>query len=220
MTHEGRKLIAHELTHVVQQAGLSPNSQPKLGAIQDTFEREADRISNDIDQNAVYPSENARKTVAFIQRMEDTDIMGDFERSDDEVLDGDSLSGALFDVDMETEESNLDFEESSSHLKSIQFKKRKDTPNKSKAQTTPRTITQINVDLSSQTLSITWNAGTPSKPIKISSGKGLPDTKDDPCKNPNVDGSNCTPTGEFLVGKKGGVTTKIKKGSNVMVCRI
>jgi lipoprotein-anchoring transpeptidase ErfK/SrfK len=65
-------------------------------------------------------------------------------------------------------------------------------------------IKSIEVDLSKQRLTISWSDGKTSKPIVISSGKGLPDTKDDPCKNPHVNGSLCTPTGTFAVGKKGG----------------
>jgi hypothetical protein len=45
-TPEGRRLLAHELTHVVQQSTFGqPNS---MGAIADAFEREAEEVSNTI----------------------------------------------------------------------------------------------------------------------------------------------------------------------------
>jgi hypothetical protein len=45
---EGRRLIAHELAHVVQQRGASPSLQPRLeiGGVDDAAEREADAAAD------------------------------------------------------------------------------------------------------------------------------------------------------------------------------
>ncbi len=49
-TYEGRRLIAHELTHVVQQrsAGNALQSKLKVGPVGDVYEREADRIADNL----------------------------------------------------------------------------------------------------------------------------------------------------------------------------
>jgi hypothetical protein len=44
-TGEGKRLLAHELTHVVQQQGLSSTGELSLGAPDSTAEREADEVS-------------------------------------------------------------------------------------------------------------------------------------------------------------------------------
>ncbi len=46
-TSEGKRLLAHELTHVVQQRGQPSSTQPKLllNELGDTFEKEADHVS-------------------------------------------------------------------------------------------------------------------------------------------------------------------------------
>src|SRR5579885_3225071 len=49
-TTEGRKLLAHELTHVVQQAGTAsaPGPDLKIGSENDASEREADKTAEQI----------------------------------------------------------------------------------------------------------------------------------------------------------------------------
>ncbi len=42
---EGQQLLAHELTHVVQQSGSSPSSSLTLGAAGDSYEQEADSVA-------------------------------------------------------------------------------------------------------------------------------------------------------------------------------
>ena len=89
------------------------------------------------------------------------------------------------------------------------------TPAQDKTKAKPKTppkIVQINVDLSSQTMSLVYEDGTSKGGIVVSSGKGLPNTKGDPCKDPNVPDSNCTPTDTFTVGKRGDVSYKNSKG--------
>ncbi|GAA4697083.1 eCIS core domain-containing protein [Phytohabitans rumicis] len=49
-TSDGRKLIAHELTHVVQQSGTAaaPAASLEVGAVDDPAEQEADRIAEEV----------------------------------------------------------------------------------------------------------------------------------------------------------------------------
>jgi hypothetical protein len=44
-TAEGRRILAHELTHVLQQAEKTPYGEFRVGPIEDASEREADRIA-------------------------------------------------------------------------------------------------------------------------------------------------------------------------------
>jgi len=55
---EGRRLIAHELAHVVQQRGAAASLQPKLelGAEDDAAEREADRAAEAAARGAALPA--------------------------------------------------------------------------------------------------------------------------------------------------------------------
>ena len=48
-THEGRRLVAHELTHVTQQRGLDNKlSKLSVGAAHDQYEQEADRVTEQV----------------------------------------------------------------------------------------------------------------------------------------------------------------------------
>jgi len=53
---EGRRLMAHELTHVVQQqsSGTSPNANLRVNEAHDVFEKEADVVTNHISANGLY----------------------------------------------------------------------------------------------------------------------------------------------------------------------
>lgn len=51
-TQEGRGLLAHELTHVVQQRGTTDESSLAVGPVNDSAEQEADKISSSITANA------------------------------------------------------------------------------------------------------------------------------------------------------------------------
>lgn len=49
-TADGRRLLAHELTHVVQQAGtpVAPATALEVGDVDDPTEREADRVAEEV----------------------------------------------------------------------------------------------------------------------------------------------------------------------------
>ncbi|HMO39599.1 MAG TPA: L,D-transpeptidase family protein [Saprospiraceae bacterium] len=70
-----------------------------------------------------------------------------------------------------------------------------------------RFIKTITIDLSNQKLKWVWNDSEESPQFIIDSGKGCPNTQENPCENPNKNNSYCTPTGSFKptglgVGKK------------------
>jgi hypothetical protein len=47
-SREGRELLAHELTHVVQQGGVAVQGKLTLGAADDPYEREADFVAREV----------------------------------------------------------------------------------------------------------------------------------------------------------------------------
>jgi hypothetical protein len=47
-TQSGRALLAHELTHVVQQSGAAPSSGLVLGPANDAYEQEADSVASSV----------------------------------------------------------------------------------------------------------------------------------------------------------------------------
>ncbi|HEY7544944.1 MAG TPA: DUF4157 domain-containing protein, partial [Blastocatellia bacterium] len=49
-THEGRRLLAHELTHTIQQGGASVQNATGVSQPGDAFEREADEVSQTVMQ--------------------------------------------------------------------------------------------------------------------------------------------------------------------------
>src|SRR5207244_992732 len=48
----GRRLLAHELTHVVQQSGAAPQGDLVVGAPDDVYEQEAERAADAVVQSA------------------------------------------------------------------------------------------------------------------------------------------------------------------------
>jgi lipoprotein-anchoring transpeptidase ErfK/SrfK len=76
---------------------------------------------------------------------------------------------------------------------------------KPKAKPKPPWIPSIHVDLASQTMTLTWSDGRTADKATVSTGKGCPNTADDPC--PTGGERYCTPTGDFNVGFKGDADT-------------
>jgi hypothetical protein len=66
-TGEGRRLLAHELTHVVQQGASAPTSAAlRIGPADDPFEREADRTASAIEAPA--PAASTGRAEPTVQR--------------------------------------------------------------------------------------------------------------------------------------------------------
>jgi hypothetical protein len=57
----GRRLLAHELTHVVQQSGSVPDGGLVIGPPDDVFEQEAERVADSVTR-AVEPGRSAAET--------------------------------------------------------------------------------------------------------------------------------------------------------------
>src|SRR5262249_45152258 len=64
-----------------------------------------------------------------------------------------------------------------------------------------------------QTLTLNWSDGTTTGPHNISSGRGLPNTKDDPCKTQTE--KNCTPVGDFTITSRGDGDTTNSEGDKM-----
>ena len=68
----------------------------------------------------------------------------------------------------------------------------------------PWWITRIDIDLATQTLTLERSDDVEFRPVRISSGKGQPNTTGDPCVRPEIDGSLCTPPGTYTPDARGG----------------
>lgn len=68
----GRELLAHELTHVVQQTGHDLHPKLVVGAAADEYEQEADRVATAlVDRSATTREAAAQKGVPGVQRAEE-----------------------------------------------------------------------------------------------------------------------------------------------------
>jgi hypothetical protein len=63
-TERGRELLAHELTHVVQQHASGPASDLKVGGVNDPAEREADRLAEAVIRRDPRPVSGRDSTAA------------------------------------------------------------------------------------------------------------------------------------------------------------
>jgi hypothetical protein len=231
-TDDGKKLLAHELTHVVQQQGKTLQAKLILGSPSSLQEREADDVARKV------MSESTEQTLllqtpstSVLQRQMDFDeeteeeIVASVDENDLDVQDGDFPSGSTVaigeqsDVQLESDLFGMAIEESEAEeenetiLLAAADKKAKKPPakgdGKKEKKETPW-ITKIEIDLTSQRMKLIWSGDRKPETVIISSGKGCPNTKENPCKS--GDNLYCTPTGEFSVGKKGDGDYKNSKG--------
>jgi lipoprotein-anchoring transpeptidase ErfK/SrfK len=202
---EGRRLLAHELAHVVQQRAAAGAAPTEVGRANDPAERDARAAASSV-VDAARPAPNpvplAAAPAARLARQdeEETGAVAADEPDPGEVRDGDvpvvgASSGA-------GEEPVLVAGPDVPSAKPTQAGGKtggaKQPPEK-------RWITKIDVDLSAQELTVTWSDGTTDDPHPISSGRGRPNTKEDPCKTQQE--KNCTPVGTFTAGRKGSADT-------------
>jgi len=74
-TSEGRRLVAHELTHVAQQAQSTAGSSIKVGPPGDSYEREAERVALAVESEhpylykAILPAESTQMSTTRLQRL-------------------------------------------------------------------------------------------------------------------------------------------------------
>ncbi|GGO94435.1 eCIS core domain-containing protein [Wenjunlia tyrosinilytica] len=214
---DGRRLLAHELAHVVQQRGAASTSPTEVGKADDRAERSADEAARSVldtggppDAGAVAPS--AAPGSRVLRREEETEHGAEVMAADldpSEVHDGDMpTSGPPAPELGETAllEPELRLETAPGEPPQSPPARKAPAPPPASA----RWITKIDIDLTSQEMTLTWSDGAAEGPRAISSGKGLPNTTEDPCKTQKE--QNCTPTGSFVVGSKGGEGHKNQKG--------
>jgi lipoprotein-anchoring transpeptidase ErfK/SrfK len=231
-TDSGRQLLAHELTHVVQQNGESARGELRLAAKHDSYEREADRVAPLIISEPVEHRSRLETGTSFsqIQRQpafNDANALTEEEESqgkanEDDVHDGDSpvnatpdMTGSLDDELSEAEDLSADAVAGPVELQQDPTPAKgggqKSKP-KPKPKAPPKKITSIDVDLAAQSLTLTWSDGT-TEDHKITSGRGNPNTRDDPCKTQNEE--HCTPAGDFTVGALGDANTANRGGDKM-----
>jgi len=207
---EGRRLLAHELAHVVQQRGSQHASPPRrLSSPGDAAEREADAAADSVSSGS--GSADARVGAfhaAPVARAEAEDEADDTpdgspgESVDDSAHDGDAPPGGpILSVatspDQLLEPSARAADESDVGDAVVMRAPKKDNRTHHDVPATARRwITRIDISLSTpQTITVHWSDTTPDQSSPASSGRGRACTADNPC--PGNAGENCTPTGTF-----------------------
>ncbi|GAB4107755.1 hypothetical protein GCM10028791_02020 [Echinicola sediminis] len=265
---KGRHLLAHELTHTIQQKGaVQKKLQKKIG---DGHDLKAQRFAGNAKLEAAFDDEQHIRngssgghvkslqlalmdigyelpkfgadgifgsetdsavkefqkefsllvdgivgpetmgTLDNVFSSENTEEIIDFDDdSGADVLDGDSGQGPT----VPTQEKSInqmlagDFDT----VSEIQTAPLENPPEKVK----PPSISKITINLTNQNLKILWSNGKTRGPYDISSGKGCPNTKGDPCIDPKRGDKDtyCTPVGSnFKAEKLGGEDYKSAAG--------
>jgi len=258
-TIQGRKLLAHELTHTTQQQNIGLQPKLEIAVRGSSLEHEADAVSARIEKEKVGFSTQTNKP--WLQRLvaldegedttnnelneeaaEDDNIIEnqlDIETPEDvEVEDGDSprgegieaesnlpdeeilLSESIISSDKSEEATTIGLSEAeemqggvkkpfttkgSGREKKVGDRAKQPSVEKKKETKKIGSIKTININLTKQRINLIWKDGDGKKiDSKISSGKGCPNTKHDPCpKGANKKDDRCTPTGTFPPGLKG-----------------
>jgi hypothetical protein len=214
-TGMGRSLLTHELAHTLQQSKTIPTQRLVVSDPQDRAERVAAATARTIAETGRLQPGDTERVNGSLQRQ-----LGDLEvpvaELEDEAEDGDT------EVIGTTSEDYLDLTEAAESILQSGLSLLSDflapeaeaaeTKGKEPGKREPQKkwIKQIDIDLSSQTLVLNWSDGSKSGAHTISSGKGRPGTKEDPCKDQTEE--NCTPTGSFTVTSRGDANTKNSKG--------
>jgi hypothetical protein len=219
----GRRLLAHEMTHVLQQ-GQEGNRHPRtVGAAHDAFEREADAVAGTLASAslpAAFPTasgvspQNIQREATEEEATED--LVQSAEEGVGEVRDGDAPVNAGGSAGPEVGEEVSSGPATGGVLvadtgptgNAAQAPAQSPSP-KTPSKTAPKKITKIDVDLSAQNLTVNWSDGT-TEDHRIASGRGRPNTKGDPCEKQTE--RNCTPVGDFRVGSLGNANTANSHG--------
>lgn len=234
-TAPGRRLLAHELTHVVQQSGTAPGGKLSIGEADNAHEREAESVSAALTLGEHTHKPARRSASAVLQRQPESEeaVPGlegeeegqEVEEDDTEVHDGDTPVNATPDQSQSEEQSEVGLgalalgddvadTQDISGGEAIEMDAKGGKPGAGKKpaapkKAAPKKITQIDIDLAAQKLTLIWSDNT-KESHNISSGRGRPNTPDDPCKTQKE--LNCTPTGDFKVGFLGNADTKNSTG--------
>jgi hypothetical protein len=212
----GRRLLAHELAHVIQQRGAAVQPKLEIGASDSSFEREADQAAERVAAGA--PSHLRATLPATVQRQdsdeeqaaEDTESQDATEVAQDGWRDNPIEGGQAPDADSDTDEagdqgtllaqndttmSDADQGAMVGDTGAEEMGKKGKTPAPAKPKPKPKAfIKKITVDLAAQKLTLEWSEGDkPAGPdtITVSTGTGCPNTEGDPCPTGNE--PYCTP---------------------------
>jgi hypothetical protein len=221
-TLAGRHLLAHELSHVLQQRGAPSTSPILVGRQYSALERDAESAARRLSSGS---GPLKAPTLEVQRQAAENEHVGEGPEEDEdpaEVRDGDAPVHATPDTspgagENAATEPEPGFEialaepEEATPMKGEgRGKSEAMAPPKKKQAPPARTITKIDVDQAAQTMTLTWSDGTTEGPRRVSTGKGRPNTKDDPCKTQSE--TNCTPNGTFKVGRLGNANTKNQHG--------
>lgn len=219
-TPAGNALLLHELTHVVQQDGQQDVTQGPIaiGSPDTPHEREASRAGQQgisavgqaphglLLQRQVLPTEGEEAG-----SVEEAELAGGLTLPD-EAHDGDVPVGASSAHEVTEGRVLLAENDPPTRAGSAKPQQRPGAGADPKP-AVHQWIKQIDVDLSSQEMTLTWSNGVSEGPYLISSGKGRPNTSDDPCKTQEE--KNCTPARSFTVSSKGDKNTKNSHGDRM-----
>jgi lipoprotein-anchoring transpeptidase ErfK/SrfK len=187
-TASGRNLLAHELAHTIQQsAGGRPSLQRQVDGDESTDQEQEQEVNEPHDG--------------------DTAVITSASGATEENL---KTGGDLADLGELAQNSPEEMQAGNKKPEAKPKEKKKD--NKKLAPTPPPTSTSIDVDLSSQQMTVHYSDNS-TEGHAIASGKGKPGTKDDPCKTQTEE--NCTPTGDFKIASKGDKNTTNQHGDKM-----
>lgn len=199
-TKEGDRLLAHELTHVVQQSGVASRNILQRDAMDEPI------ALNDEDEEGGEGDEGD----------EDEGNENENEEDEDTAEDGDN---DVSDVTEYPEQPDLPEEDVPEPLpvnpgdnESVLqqgIDNRDSGAEEMKGGGKNKKIKKILVDQPTQLMTITFTDGKV-KTHGISTGRGKCGTKDDPCKSQNS--HNCTPNGTFTIVGQGTAKTKNSHG--------
>ena len=71
---QGRRLLAHELAHTLQQRGAAKTERPALGSPGDSYEKDAEEVATMVAAGRVFQRSAARVAVQRIQRRTDDEV--------------------------------------------------------------------------------------------------------------------------------------------------
>lgn len=194
-TASGRSLLAHELTHTIQQGAGTSDAR---------LQRQADVETADEEQDVNEPHDGDTPVITSAAPQAEVEEM--------ETGGGLEELGPLAENEPEEMKAGGKKAKEQPKEKTEEKPKEKKKEGKKAAPPPPKKISSIDVDLTSQKMTVHYDDGT-KEGHNISSGKGKPGTADDPCKTQTEE--NCTPTGDFKIVSKGNKDTKNKHGDRM-----
>ncbi|MDN3670812.1 DUF4157 domain-containing protein [Echinicola jeungdonensis] len=264
----GKYLLAHELTHTIQQKGRVQRKVQKT--LDDGHDLTAARFAGNIKLEAAFDNEHyikngsrgesVRKIQAALMEIgydlpefgadgifgsetksavtafqnefslavdgivgpetmgtldnifgsvKDEEVIAFNDDKEAEVLDGDSDEGPTIPTQEKSINQLLSLEGNNFNPE-VQTAPLKNPPDK----VPPPAISIITINLTKQNLKILWSNGVTRGPYDISSGRGCPNTKGNPCVDPKRGDKDtyCTPVGNFEAEKIGGKDYKSSAG--------